>query len=179
MHFLASDETWSMYDYAAVIEQFCERWPINLTIHQTHRFTNAPSWKAARDAGDSDLQNMVPRNTSDGWFWGLACEEAPEREKTLMAGYRHDTPHPSIFKYRDGKFRCCPLMHWETIDLAAYIGEHDIPLLSIYQRYGLHQRTTARVTKKMLRNQGMTLCRMTNSAGFRELVNRFPEINIQ
>jgi len=179
MHFLASDETWHLYNYGEIIEQFCQRWPINVTIHQTHRLAGASTWKAARDAGDMDLQHMCPRNDWDGWFWGLAKEESPQRKKTLLAAYGQETPHPTIFRYADSKLRCCPLMHWQIIDLAAYIGRHNIPLLSIYQRFGLQQRTTARVTKKMLRNQGMALCRMSNSAGFRRLVNQFPEINIQ
>jgi len=179
MHFLASEETWCLYDYAEVIEQFRDRWPINLTIHQTRRLSGAATWKDARDAGDMDLQTMCSREDFDGWFWGLAAEESPQRRFTLMAAYGHSTTHPSIFRYADGKLRCCPLMHWQTIDLAAYIGEHDIPMLSIYRRFGLQQRTTARVTKKMLRNQGMSMARMTNSAGFRCIVNQFPEINVQ
>jgi 3'-phosphoadenosine 5'-phosphosulfate sulfotransferase (PAPS reductase)/FAD synthetase len=179
MHFLASEETWSLYDYRAVIDSFLAKWPVDLTIHQTERLTGAADWQAARDAGDMDLQQMCPREQWDGWFWGLATEESPARKKTLLAAYRQDTPHPSIFRYSDGKLRCCPLMHWTTLDLAAFIGEQGIPLLNIYKRYGLEQRTTARITKKMLRNQGMALSRMCNSAGFRRVVDQFPEINVQ
>lgn len=179
MHFLASTETWELYDYRHVIDEFTARWPINLTIHQTDRATAAKNWKAARDAGDRDLQQMCRREEWDGWFWGLAREESPARDRTLMASYSQRTPHPAIFRYADGKLRCCPLMHWTTLDLAAYIGEHEIPVLSIYRRFGLQQRTTARVTKKMLQNQGMALARMTNSSGFRAMVNRFPETNVQ
>lgn len=179
MHFLASDETWALYDYADVIKAFTDRWPIRLTVHQTNRMTGAKDWKASRDAGDRDLQNMCPRSEWDGWFWGLAAEESPARKKTLLASYSQGTPHPTIFRYADGKLRCCPLMHWTTLDLAAYIGIHDIPLLNIYRRFGLQQRTTARVTKKMLRNQGMALARMCNSSGFRRIVNQFSEVNVQ
>lgn len=179
MHFLASDETWSLYNYAEVIDDFLERFPINLTIHQTRLWKESKSWKEARDAGDQDLQRMCPRKEWDGWFWGLTKEESPMRKKTLLAAYEQRTPHPSIFRYSDGKLRCCPIMHWDTIDIAAYLGQHDIRVLNIYERYGLHQRTTARITKKMLRNQGMALARMTNSAGYRQLVSKFPEINIQ
>ncbi|MGH8018661.1 MAG: phosphoadenosine phosphosulfate reductase family protein [Opitutaceae bacterium] len=179
MHFLASEETWMLYDYERVIAEFTDRFPIALTIHQTHRISGADTWKHARDAGDQDLQQMCPRAEWDGWFWGLATEESPMRRATLLAGYGQDTPHPSIFRYRDGRLRGCPLMHWGVDDLAAYIARHDLPLLNIYRRFGLQQRTTARVTKKMLRNQGMAICRMTNSSGFRRLVNRFPEVNVQ
>lgn len=179
MHFLASEETWSLYNYADVIDAFVARWPINLTVHQTARMTGASDWKTSRDVGDRDLQEMCPRDQWDGWFWGLAVEESPGRKKTLLSAYTQGTPHPSIFRYADGKLRCCPLMHWTVLDLAAYIGIHNIPILNIYRRFGLHQRTTARVTKKMLRNQGMALARMCNSNGFRRIVNHFQEINVQ
>lgn len=179
MHFLASEETWDLYDYKAVIRDFCGRFPIRLTIHQTRRISGSSSWKESRDAGDRDLQDMCPREEWDGWFWGLAKEESPARKKTLLASYRQDTPHAGIFRYSDGKYRCCPLMHWTTVDIAAYVATRSLPLLNIYKRFGLEQRTTARITKKMLRNQGMSIARMTNSGGFRRLVNKFPEINIQ
>lgn len=179
MHFLASEETWELYDYAKVIADVQARWPIALHIHQTRRFTGAASWEASRGAGDRDLQNMCQRDEWDGWFWGLTKEESPMRAFTLLSAYRQETPHPTIFRYADGKLRCCPLMHWGIRDIAAYVSMHDIPLLNIYKKFGLEQRTTARITKKMLRNQGMSMCRMTNSAGFRRLVDRFPEINVQ
>lgn len=179
MYFLASDETWSLYDYADVIESFLSRWPVRLTIVQTHRWTDGEDWQSVRDAGDQDLQRMVPREAFDGWFWGLAMEESPARKLTLLAANRQDTPHPTIYRYSDGKLRCCPVMRWGIEDLAAYVVTHDLPMLNIYRKFGLTQRTTARVTKKMLRNQGMALARMTNSRGFRTIVDRFPEVNVQ
>lgn len=179
MHFLASEETWMLYDYEKVIEEFCSKWPINLTIHQTKRLEGANTWKESRDSGDQDLQNMCDRSEWDGWFWGLAKDESKERRRTLMKGYYQDTAHPSIFRYTDGKLRCCPVMNWTLNDLAAYISTHGIPLLNIYKKHGLSQRTTARITKKMLLNQGMGLDRRLNPMGYRKLVDKFPEINIQ
>lgn len=179
MFFLASDETWHLYDYADVIESFLSRWPIKLTIVQTHRWQDGDDWTSARAAGDRDLQTMVNRDEWDGWLWGLSVDESRQRKLTLLGGVNQHNSHPSIYAYSDGKLRGCPLMNWTINDLAAYIATHDLPLLNIYKRFGLTQRTTARVTKKMLRNQGMALARMTNSRGFREIVNRFPEVNVQ
>lgn len=179
MFFLASEETWHLYDYAAVIESFMARWPLALTIVQTRRWGDGERWSEACEAGHRDLQTMVPRADWDGWFWGLATEESPRRKRTLLHAASQGTPHPSIFRYTDGKLRCCPLMHWTVDDLAAYIARHDLPVLNLYRKYGLTQRTTARVTRKMLRNQGMALARHTNSQGFRAIVNRFPEVNVQ
>lgn len=179
MFFLASDETWHLYDYAEVMESFLSRWPIKLTVVQTHRWADGEDWSDARAAGDRDLQTMVDRMQWDGWFWGLSIDESRQRKLTLLGANHQGTPHPSIFRYTDGKLRCCPLMRWSIDDLSAYISTHDLPMLNIYRRYGLTQRTTARVTKKMLRNQGMALARMCNSAGFRRIVDRFPEVNVQ
>jgi len=179
MHFLASDETWYMYDYEDVIDTFTNKWPVNLTIHQTKNFFAAETWEKSRADGDMDLQKMCKRTDYDGWFWGLSKDESPIREKTLSASKFQKTPHQTIFRYADGKYRCCPLMDWTNQDLAAYIFENEIPVLNIYRKFGLQQRTTARITKKMLRNQGMALCRMTNSPGFRRLIDKFADINIQ
>lgn len=179
MFFLASDETWMLYDYADVIEQFLALCPIKLTIVQTHRLADAKSWSDSRAAGDQDLQQMCRREDWDGWFWGLAKDESRARKMTTLASYSQHTEHPTIFRYKDGKRRCCPVMHWSINDLAAYIATNQIPMLNIYRKFGLTQRTTARVTKKMLNNQGMALCRATNSRGFREFTNLFPETNVQ
>ncbi len=179
MYFLASDETWMLYDYRDVIDLFCARWPVKLTIVQTHRLAGAKSWADSRNAGDQDLQQMCNRADWDGWYWGLGKDESRARRLTTLQAYAQRTPHPSIFRYADGKHRCCPILHWGINDLAAYIATHQIPMLNIYRKFGLTQRTTARVTKKMMQNQGMALCRMTNSGGFREFVNLFPETNKQ
>ena len=105
--------------------------------------------------------------------------EIRARRMTTLASYSQHTEHPTIFRYQDGKRRCCPVMHWSINDLAAYIATNQIPMLNIYRKFGLTQRTTARVTKKMLYNQGMAICRATNSRGFREFTNLFPETNVQ
>lgn len=179
MFFLASDETWMLYDYADVIEQFRARWPIRLAIVQTHRLADAKSWADSRAAGDQDIQTMCKREEWDGWYWGLGKDESRARRMTTLASYTQQTEHPSIFRYQDGKHRCCPVMHWSINDLAAYIATHEIPMLNLYRKFGLTQRTTARVTKKMLQQQGMALCRATNSRGFREFTNLLPETNVQ
>jgi 3'-phosphoadenosine 5'-phosphosulfate sulfotransferase (PAPS reductase)/FAD synthetase len=174
MYFLASDETWHMYDYQRVIEEFTSRWPIDLHIIQTHRFFDAESWKAGRDAGDKDLQQMCPRDEWDGWFWGLAKDESKGRKYTCSIN--NSGIHPTIFKYKDGKLRCTPVQNWTIDDLAAYIGEHNIPMLNIYLKYGLQQRTTARITKKARNFGSYTLLRSVNSKGRRILVDTHSEI---
>lgn len=201
MYFLASSETWLMHDYAAVIASFLERWPVRLTIVQTNHAAldiDAPiawlseqhssirwemrppgsptwTWKESRDAGDRDLQEMVERTDFDGWYWGLAKEESRARAITLSTRWKGQ-PHPAIFRYTDGKYRCCPLMHWKTVDLAAYIATHDLPMLDAYRIDGLDTRTTARIRRRPVENGVMGQIRRYNGDSFNRLIDRFPEL---
>lgn len=179
MYFLASTETWALYDYGRVVEEFVTWFQPNLTIVQTNRLGAAASWEAGRDAGDRDLQEMCDRASWDGWFLGLSFDESRQRRITLAEGARQRNAHPSIYRYADGKYRCCPIATWDTRDLAAYIGQHNLPLLNIYQRYGLTQRTTARMTKQMVRQGAMALARLTSGPALSELANRYPEVKVR
>ena len=174
MYFLASTETWAMYDYERVISEYTTRYLPNLTIIQTDRLNQAADWKGARDLGDRDLQEMCPRTDWDGWLWGLAMDESRERKITLSQGIAQHNAHPTLYQYADGKWRGCPIMNWGLPDLAAYIHTHDIPLLNVYRRYGLTQRTTARMTKKMVRNSAMALARGMSGPALSNLIMRFP-----
>lgn len=201
MFFLASSESWLMYDFERVIDAFLSRWPVRLTIVQTNRWgldlepvierlaakqpgirwvrrgwleTSPVSWKAARDAGDQDLQEMCDRNQWDGWYWGLAKDESYGRWRTLSVRWPGQ-PHPTIFRYTDGKYRCCPLMNWTTKEIAAYVAEYDLPLLSAYGA-GLEARTSARLTKRMANFSGLARLRRDFPQVYLALTRQFPEL---
>jgi 3'-phosphoadenosine 5'-phosphosulfate sulfotransferase (PAPS reductase)/FAD synthetase len=177
MHFLASEETWEIDDYREVIDTFTARFPINLTIHQTRHFFSEPhrTWKESRDAGEHDLQEMCDRNEWDGWFWGLAKEESRGRKITLSTRW-DGQPHPTIYRYADGKFRCCPLANWTIKEIAAYVATHDLRLLWTYRRFGLEMRTTARITRNNAEMAGMAYLKEKNQAGYNRIVARYPEL---
>lgn len=172
--FLASDETWHMYNYQEVINKFLKICPLNLTIVQTNHFFEADSWKENRDKGDKDLQNMCNRKDWDGWFWGLAKEEG--RARKLTCSKNNTDIHPTIFRYSDGKSRCTPIQDWNINDLAAYIQKYNLPMLNVYEKFGLEQRTTARITKKCRDFGSIEYLRITNSKGYRELSDSHKEI---
>lgn len=152
MHFLAGEETWMLYDFDKVIPEFKRRFNPNLTIHQTTRVTGAKSWDESVTAGNDDLKNMCPRDQYDGWLWGLVVEESRARLVTLAGGAKQHNGHPTIFRYSDGKYRGCPLMNWGVKEIAAYVAHYDLPMLSIYKKYGFEQRTTSRIRKRFSRN---------------------------
>lgn len=201
MFFLASGESWMIHNFAEVIDDLMRHTPINLTIVQTNRLgldiaddilgmsERQPGikwvfrgweegdldWKAARDAGDKDLQEMCDRAEWDGWFWGLAKEESFGRRMTLSWKWKGQ-PHPSIFRYADGKYRCCPVMNWELQDIAAYVATHNLKLLSEYEEFGLEARTTARMTKMAAGEGGVAHLNRRSRAGMNRLAARFPEM---
>lgn len=177
-YFLASEESWLMYDFAEVIKSFLCLCPeIILKIIQTKNFYASKTWKESRDLGDKDLQNMCNRKNWDGWFWGLSKDESRARKITLSSSYSGQT-HPTIFKYSDNKYRCCPIMNWNILDLAAYINENKLPVLNIYKRYGLQMRTTARVTKKMVEAGGVNYLKMLHLGddSYNKLINQYGEL---
>lgn len=174
MYFLASEETWQMYNYKEVIDDFCSKWPISLHIIQSNNFYSSSTWKENRDKGDKDLQNMVKADDFSGVFMGLSKEESRARKITLSI---QNSIHPTIFVYKNGKYRCCPIMNWGVREIAAYVSLNNIKLLNIYEMFGLEQRTTARITKKMVNNNGLALLRATNSKGYRNINNQFNILN--
>jgi len=177
MYFLASWESFIIHNYEEVIESFTSRWPINLTIVTADNVSQNPglSWKETRDIGQHDLQDMCVREDWGGWYWGLTKEESKGRRMTLSYKWEGQ-PHPTIFRYKDGKYRCCPLMNWNLLDIAAYISKHNLPLLSIYKEYGLEMRTTARVTKNMAEFGGVAYLRQLGVDELNRLAARFPEL---
>jgi len=177
MYFLASWESFIIHNYDEVIESFIAKWPINLNIVMADNVSQNldASWKKTRDIGQRDLQNMCNREDWDGWYWGLAKDESKGRRMTLSCKWGGQ-PHPTIFRYTDGKYRCCPLMNWNMKDIAAYVQEHGLPLLDIYRQYGLEMRTTARVTRNMAELGGVAYLKQLSTEKLNRLTARFPEL---
>ena len=71
-----------------------------------------PTWDEARKSGSNDIQTFLDQDIYDGWFWGLSTDESFTRKRTLLKQSKTSI-HPSIFEYRNGKYRCCPLMFWK------------------------------------------------------------------
>lgn len=179
MFFLASWESFLLYNYEEVIEEFTRRFPINLTIVMADNVSNNKglSWKETRDLGQQDLQTMCTREEWDGWYWGLVEEESKGRHMTLNWKWKGQ-PHPTIFRYKDGKYRCCPLKQWGTLEIAAYVSTHEIPLLDLYKQNGLKMRTTARVTRDMAELGGVAYLRTLPQARLNKLLKRFPSLRV-
>lgn len=201
MFFLASSESWAIHNFLEIIDHFMTHTPIDLTIVQTNRAGldisepilqlsekqptikwrfpgwSSPDadWQKSRDRGERDLQEMCARDEWNGWYWGLVKEESRGRKITLSTKWEGQ-PHPTIFRYTDSKYRCCPLMNWTIDDIAAYVSTYNLKLLSEYERHGLQARTTARTTRMMAEEGGLALLKHRNPSAFNTLCTRFPEL---
>jgi phosphoadenosine phosphosulfate reductase len=117
-------------NFDEVRDAFLARWPVD--------YVEFPE-------GDTDLKGNGDRYLAENGlrvlFMGLAKCESKARRITLKRGDRRN-----IYRYKTGRYRCCPLADWTDEDIAAYIAKYDIPVLASYRRYGLQTRTSAGVT---------------------------------
>jgi len=188
--FLASSETWQLYNFVEVIAGLLAKIDMDITIVQTNRhginlkpaidqmsemcpslkweFSGEESgidWRDANSRGHRDLQDMCNRKDWDGWFWGFSSDESVKRRITLAKTIEHR----NIFRYSDGKFRCCPLRDWRCLDIAAYIVQNNLKMLDVYERHGLRIRTTARVTGNMAELGGICKTNISSLNGISEV----------
>ncbi|MBP8055083.1 MAG: hypothetical protein KA314_04545 [Chloroflexi bacterium] len=125
--FFREPETHLIADFDSVIKQFCARW----NIQYFDVMLNKPSHQAAADEQEQ-------AHGWDGVFMGFARHESKVRKFTLSKADKHN-----IFTYKNGFRRSCPLRLWSDMDIAAYVAPRDIPMLSLYRKFGFSIRTSA------------------------------------
>lgn len=81
-------------------------------------------------------------HSMQGVFIGMVSDESKKRKYALGKADAQN-----IYAYTDGFLRSCPLKTWSNLDIAAYVATHNIPMLSIYRRYGFDARTSARIKR--------------------------------
>lgn len=114
----------------------------------------------------------------DGMFIGLRAGESAMRRWRLSQRVP-GTQHP-IYQYRSGaragKYRVCPISTWSVDDVGALAMRYDLPLLDTYLTGGLDRRTHYRVGWCSLQQGQLDELRAEHPAEYRQLVERFPEL---
>ena len=128
--FFNEPDTDIIADFTSVRDQFLTKWPVNYVE------INDGKMSPRRSAKD-----YVAKNNMNGVIMGLAAHESKSRAYAMKRNNKYN-----IYNYADGMGRCCPLAYWTIKDYGAYISKYQIPLLSIYIRYGLESRTSAGIT---------------------------------
>lgn len=95
-------------------------------------------------------------NGFDGVLMGLTAEESRARRFALGRADVHN-----IYTYADGMKRCCPLANWTVEDITAYVADHGLQMLNLYERYGMQIRTSSRIKRDGLTRQGLEYCTST------------------
>lgn len=175
MVFTRSWESYLIHNFQEVIALFTEKYPVVWIDNYCDNVSwNNLSWKETRDIGSGDIQNMWRRVPEwDGVIMGLSKEESRARRITTSID---NTGVYGVFRYTDGKYRCTPLQNWSNDDIAAYVLKHDIPLLNEYKVFGIKARTTARMTRMYVDNNGLFRLKMRNFENYNKIVTRFPEL---
>ncbi len=174
MLFLRSWESYLLHNFEETIKAF--PFKINYREHFKDNVSwNTKTWQETRDMGSKDLQNMAEECFPewDGVVMGLSKNESFARRLTCSI---KNTKYRSVFKYKDGRYRCTPIQDWQNNDLAAYISENKITLLSTYKRTGLKGRTTARITRNNAEMNGLVELKKENINNYNLIVARFPEL---
>lgn len=181
LRFISSGETRILHNVDDVISYFREKYDANIEEIMFDRVFSE-DWKDAtfdeqRKAGRRDIQN-IDNTMYDGVFMGLRSQESRGRQISLACCQTECLPR-NMYRYSNRNFfRMCPLKNWKTEDIGAYIVENNIPTLKWYKVNGFDSRTTARLTGDSIRQNTLSYIKMQNPAGFRKLVERFPELNI-
>jgi 3'-phosphoadenosine 5'-phosphosulfate sulfotransferase (PAPS reductase)/FAD synthetase len=177
MLLLQSWETFIMHNMEEIIKKFLCRFPVKLHVLTRDNVSwNDWDWQRTRDHGEKDLQNLgndvIP--DWDGVIMGLSKDESVARRITLSIG---NTDWATIFRYKNGKYRCTPIQFWNINDLAAYIAMNNLPLLDAYRQGGLETRTTARITRNNAEMNGLIDLKNRNISAYNTIVKRFPELS--
>lgn len=179
LRFISSAETRMLHNVDDVIGYFVKKYDANIDeIHFDRMWTE--EWKNAtfdeqRKAGRRDIQS-IDNSDFDGVFMGLRIDESRARSISLKQ-CRTDGLPKNMYKYKNRDFyRMCPLAHWKTEDVGAYLTEHEIPVLKWYETYGFEARTTARLTGDSIRQNALYFIKVTNPEAYAKLTARFPEL---
>lgn len=105
----------------------------------------------------------------DSYFVGLRKDEAVGRRITLRK-------HGKFYKKVNGLTRIAPLADWTTKEIAAYMAEHQLPLLNKYKAEGMQARTTAGISSKFP-HECLQSLKSRDIAAFNKLKELYPNIN--
>lgn len=158
-------ETEHLDTYDEVIAQWVARFHINLSVLELSRETleeRVPGrWRT--------LNTLTP---ADGYVVGLRASESADRRRTLRT-------QGTIYRARAGIIRICPLAWWTDDDVAAYILEHDLPMLHSYAVEGIQARTSARVPRDQygIREQSMAALKRRDPQAYAMLLTTFPALD--
>lgn len=160
--FIRWPETEHLGNYDDVIQAWRER-GANIRILDLQRRSLdekvAGRWKMLRD--------LTP---TDGVFIGLRSEESRARRTTLMT-------HGTLYRYKDGYRRISPIAWWRTIDIAAYITQHDLPTLDAYKERGFAERTASRIPRAEVRGEKLRQIRADDPQAWASLLQIYPEVS--
>lgn len=162
--FVRWSESSLLYDFDRVISEWES---LGVKITQIHLE------RATLDDKVSDRwEKMAQIAPAGGSFVGLRAQESKGRRITLAKS-------GVIYQNIKGFWRICPLAWMQTEDIAAYIYEHNLPTLSVYDEEGFQERTASRVPRNdyLIRQEMLNKLAMRDPVAFARLKAIYPEVS--
>ncbi len=106
----------------------------------------------------------------DSFFVGIRKDESVARRISLLKD-------GMFYKMADGKTRIAPLAGWHTRDIATYMYEHNLPILSAYLREGFDARTTASISSKYP-HESLARLKDRDIDAYNKLIQLFPDLKL-
>jgi sulfate adenylyltransferase subunit 2 len=183
LRFLSSGETRLVHNVDDVLLYFqnlgAEIQEINIDRVFSEEWKDT-TWTEQRKAGKHDME-LLNNSSFDCIFMGLRTKESRPRQISLAKNQTSGLPR-FCYRYKAGKrkdmIRCCPLASWSTMDVGAYIIEHNLPYLDWYDHQGFEGRTTARLTGDAVRQYALVWLKKNKPESWNILTQRFPEFRL-
>lgn len=158
VRFAVHPETEILDDYRSVVNWWLEKYDINLT----EVFCEGSLIKVKHHQ-----RKMLNDTKADAFFVGIRAEESVHRRMSIRR-------YGKFHRLSTGMIRIAPLGFWRERDIAAYLYEHDLPMLSAYNFYGVEGRTSSGVPRSCV-NMALNQLKIRDPQRFNSLCEIFPE----
>lgn len=161
--FLKSNESDYLHNFKEIENWYITNKSINLKVIETNRLAEAGwDYKKAQIGKKDDwfLDGFIRDNENnkyDGVFMGLRIEESTARRVSLLKKENNQLGKfimQYVGKERKGLYRCCPVAHFNEVEILSYLQEKKLKYLDIY-KFGSHIRTTARLPRESSLNESL------------------------
>lgn len=112
-------------------------------------------------------RNRLNEGDYDSFLIGIRAQESVARRVSLKT-------YGQFYKLKTGRVKICPMAWWSEKEVAAYIAEHNLPLLSKYEVEGVSARTTSGIPRTHI-HESLTSLKQRDIYAFNQLCKLYPD----
>lgn len=144
-------------------QQVVDWWLMNYNINYTEIYCDGGLIKVRHAQ-----RNALEEGDFDSFFVGIRAQESKARRIYLKK-------YGQFYRLKfNNRVKICPLAWWSERDIAAYIHQYDLPLLSKYLEEGISARTTSGIPRTHV-TESLQSLKTRDIAKWNALVKIFPD----